>query len=270
MGFSCSALALVAAGVQPVAAALGSPLSLAAARSGEEQYAALAETLKEVGGKLEAKYAQHGAELSEALSMHAQEDKALLEATIAKTMSAVQKGLTTLRAGGSENVRAASFLQKRSQLEEDSAVEVSVAGVSQPGKSISKRVGRLAQKWYASSGKIFATAFKGLDQIKAVGHKQLQASLQHAADAKLHSAHQRKSSSAAAFMLQSTGAGGSVDVKLSADTAAWPVPSDLILDMQERSGSYLVEACTTIADSFASLAKVHTSVIRAALSGSAL
>ena len=48
-----------------------------------------------------------------------------------------------------------SFLQQRAQFHEDGAVKVSVAGVGQPGKSISKRVGRLAQKWCA-----FATWFR--------------------------------------------------------------------------------------------------------------
>ena len=69
----------------------------------------------------------------------------------------------------------------------------------------------------------------------------VEAALHHAADAKLHSAFQGKGLAAAAFMAQSTSAGGSVhtlrmclclyvppalkpseaDVELSADTAAW-------------------------------------------------
>ena len=77
-----------------------------------------------------------------------------------------------------------------------------------------------------------------------------EAALQHASDAKLHGSLQDKGVSAAAFMLQSAGAGGSVhafywraaldrfaflcgvavralqvDVKLSADTAAWYCPA---------------------------------------------
>lgn len=44
---------------------------------------------------------------------------------------------------------SASFLQRKTTVEDDGAVKVSVAGVSQPGKSISKRAGRLAQKWYS-------------------------------------------------------------------------------------------------------------------------
>lgn len=270
--FSASALLLVAAGAEPVAAVIDSPLSLASASSGEQQYPALSETLQDVGAKLEAAYASHDADLSKALSKHMQDDKAALEASIVKTMSSAQQAFTETRA--ERNVRnrsqGASFLQRRFQLEGDGAVKVSVAGVSQPGKSIGKRVGRLAQKWYVSSDKVFAIAARGFDQIADGLQRQLQAALQHASDARLRNALQGKGLAAAAFMVQSTSAGGSADVELSADTAAWPLASDLVLDMQERSSHYMVESCAKIADSFASLAKADTNAIRAALAGSAV
>merc|ERR1712232_431409 len=121
------------------------------------------------------------------------------------------------------------------------------------------------------SDKVYAAAVRGFDQIGDTIHRQLQAALQSTSDATVLGATRGKASSAAAaFMLESSGAGGSVDVTLSADIGAWPVASDLILDMQAKSSHLLVEACTTIADSFASLAKADTGVIRDALALSAL
>lgn len=46
---------------------------------------------------------------------------------------------------------SAAFLQRRAQSGEGDGVKVSVAGVSQPGKSVHKRVNRLASKWFARS-----------------------------------------------------------------------------------------------------------------------
>ena len=46
---------------------------------------------------------------------------------------------------------SAAFLQRRAQTGEGDGVRVSVAGVSQPGKSVHKRVNRLASKWFARS-----------------------------------------------------------------------------------------------------------------------
>lgn len=69
--------------------------------------------------------------------------------------------------------QGASFLQRRFQLEGDGAVEVSVAGVPQPGKSIGKRVGRLAQKWYfrrALSCFLLACSFRRLSERRAALH----------------------------------------------------------------------------------------------------
>lgn len=54
------------------------------------------------------------------------------------------QGAASLRAGS----RAAAFLQRRAQ---DGIAKVTVAGVGEPGKSVDKRVGRLAQKWSASA-----------------------------------------------------------------------------------------------------------------------
>ena len=53
MQFPCSAFVFFAAGAQYAWADISSPLALAKARSGGEQYAALAETLKEAGAQLE-------------------------------------------------------------------------------------------------------------------------------------------------------------------------------------------------------------------------
>ena len=58
------------------------------------------------------------------------------------------QGMAGMRAQSS---RGASFLQQLGQDGKDEAVKVSVAGVAQPGKSISKRIGRLAEKWFALS-----------------------------------------------------------------------------------------------------------------------
>ena len=53
---------------------------------------------------------------------------------------------------GHRNVHgSAAFLQRRAQTGEGDGVKVSVAGVSQPGKSVHKRVNRLASKWFARS-----------------------------------------------------------------------------------------------------------------------
>lgn len=61
-----------------------------------------------------------------------------------RLLAFVSQGLGALRGHGSQSLGAA-FLQRRSQ--SDSAVRISIAGVGQPGKSVSRRVGRLAQKW---------------------------------------------------------------------------------------------------------------------------
>lgn len=58
--FSAKAFVLIAAGAQPVAAVIDSPVSLASASSGEQQYAVLAETLEGVGAKLEVRFSCGG------------------------------------------------------------------------------------------------------------------------------------------------------------------------------------------------------------------
>ena len=56
------------------------------------------------------------------------------------------QGVVAVKSAG-KAAQSVSFLERRSQLEGDAAVKVTVAAVGQPGKSVSKRVGRLAQKW---------------------------------------------------------------------------------------------------------------------------
>ena len=61
------------------------------------------------------------------------------------------QGLSAVR--GDRSVHdGAAFLQRRAALDEDAGVKIFVAGVSQPGKTVRRRVGRLAQKWYVGAG----------------------------------------------------------------------------------------------------------------------
>ena len=55
------------------------------------------------------------------------------------------QGLASLSAGSQGH--GVAFLQRRVQ---DGTAKVTVAGVGEPGKSVDKRVGRLAQKWFAN------------------------------------------------------------------------------------------------------------------------
>jgi hypothetical protein len=261
---TCSALFLSGAQLAAADDAAASPMSLARSLQPASVYPALEETLKAAEAKLDAYYEKHLAELPKVVAKHTEADKAALQETMSQTTLAAQQGLSAWH-GHRKLHGSAAFLQRRAQSGEGDGVKVSVAGVSQPGKSVHKRVNRLASKWIAAGDKVFAYAATGLDQVSGGLHKQLQASLQQTSDMALHRAFGQAGAPASSFLLGSSSTGSSIDVKLSADDAAWPVPSSLILDVQDKSSYYLAEACSRIASSFASVAKADLSAIRETL-----
>eukprot|EP00929_Paragymnodinium_shiwhaense_P045572 TRINITY_DN23267_c0_g1_i1.p1 TRINITY_DN23267_c0_g1~~TRINITY_DN23267_c0_g1_i1.p1 ORF type:complete len:270 (-),score=70.48 TRINITY_DN23267_c0_g1_i1:182-991(-) len=247
--------ALVVAG----AFAETAPVLHASVLSAEEQYPRLAATLKEAGAELEAKYAQNGQELAKAFQQHLSTDKDTLRATIGSTTRAAKQGFHAVKTS-SQGTNAAAFLQRRVQAQADGEVKVAVAGVPQPGKSMSRRVGRLARKWTSASDKLFAVGAKGFDAVASGINNQLQASLMKASDAALHAQLKQEKGTPASFL-----SAGDVDLRLSPDEMSWPVPSELILDLQYASAHDLVQAAQTIGESFTSLAKADTDVIREAI-----